>query len=80
MTDYNFTRDASTLNYDIHIDPVALYGYFEHNEYGDYVGGGLWFERDGDVLELVDYDGVVALPDEVKEGLTVNRVVVPSDF
>ena len=40
-------------------------GYFEHDVYGDELGGGLWFEG----KKLVDYDGVYSLPDEVIEGL-----------
>ena len=40
-------------------------GWFEHNEYGDEYGGGLWFEWQGDTAVLVDYDGVAELPGEV---------------
>jgi len=49
------------------------YGFFEHDEYGDGCGGGLWFE-DKELCsgglwfedkELVDYDGVAMLPQEV---------------
>ena len=36
-------------------------GWFEHYIYGEELGGGLWFEG----KELVDYDGVYSLPDEV---------------
>jgi hypothetical protein len=41
-------------------------GWFEHNEYGDECGGGLWFYRN----ELVDYDGICGyLPEEVLDVL-----------
>ena len=40
-------------------------GYFEHHELGDNCGGGLWFDDN----ELVDYDGVYYLPDEVLDVL-----------
>ena len=39
--------------------------YFEHNEYGDECGGGLWF----DGSELDDYDGVGCLPRAVGRAL-----------
>ena len=62
MTGYNFNQDLSTENFTVLVDTDALYGYFEHNEYGDELGGGLWFDLAG---ELVDYDGVYELPKEV---------------
>lgn len=40
-------------------------GYFEHKKWGDEYGGGLWFED----KQLVDYDGVADLPDEVWDKL-----------
>lgn len=43
----------------------ATRGYFEHKELGDNCGGGLWFDQG----ELVDYDGVYHLSDEVLEVL-----------
>jgi hypothetical protein len=61
--DYNFTTRLGTQNYDIGIDPKALYGYFEHNELGEDSGGGLWFDKH---FNLIDYDGVFQLPSEVK--------------
>lgn len=39
------------------------YGYFEHEEYGEELGGGLWFENN----ELIEFDGVMLLPDEVAD-------------
>jgi len=38
-------------------------GYFEHDDLGE--GGGLWFTD----WELVDYDGVYELPEEVEEAI-----------
>lgn len=64
--EYRFTTIIGTQNYDIRIDPKALYGYFEHNELGDESGGGLWFDKQ---FNLIDYDGVYFLPSEVKNVL-----------
>jgi hypothetical protein len=36
------------------INPWDDFGYFEHEDYGDEWGGGLWFEG----KNLIDYDGV----------------------
>jgi len=42
------------------------HGWFEHNEYGDEFGGGLWFKDD----VLVDYDGIGGyLPTEILDAL-----------
>lgn len=42
------------------------HGWFEHNDYGDEYGGGLWFQDD----ELVDYDGIAGyLPEEILDAL-----------
>ena len=42
------------------------HGWFEHNDYGDEYGGGLWF-KDG---VLVDYDGIADyLPAEILDTL-----------
>jgi len=44
-----------------------LRGYFERN--GEAIGG-LWFEQSSDgITELVDYDGVFALPADVVQAL-----------
>lgn len=41
-------------------------GWFEHNDYGDEYGGGLWFKGG----ELVDYDGISDyLPREILDAL-----------
>jgi hypothetical protein len=63
MSKYNFTTKIGTQNYTIEIDPKSLYGYFEHDTLGDESGGGLWFDKN---FQLIDYDGVFFLPSEVK--------------
>lgn len=40
-------------------------GWFEHDIYGDEVGGSLIFERTENGIELTDFDGVMILPIEV---------------
>lgn len=58
---------ATLKNYTISttdVDSSQLY--FEHNRLGDESSGGMWFEG----KELVDYDGVFALPKSVVEYLT----------
>lgn len=57
----------TTDNFDIEVDlgDYREYGWFEHHEYGDECGGGLWF----DGTELIDYDGVATLPKEVWDKL-----------
>jgi len=61
----NYDLDISTKDFEIKVDTVKQYGFFEHNELGDQCGGGLWFEGN----ELTDYDGVYALPVQVYEAL-----------
>jgi len=47
-------------------DMPYRYGWFEHDDYGDEYGGGLWF-KDG---VLVDYDGIGGyLPAEILDTL-----------
>jgi hypothetical protein len=62
---HDFTVVLDTEHFEIRISEGTEYGYFEHNELGDECGGGLWFTGD----ELVDYDGVFALPKEVVDAL-----------
>lgn len=64
---YNFTLKTTVGKFEVQIDPVAMYGYFEHEELGDECGGGLWFDTD---KELLDYDGVYDLPKKVREAIT----------
>jgi hypothetical protein len=81
MSEYNFDRVLQAPNFEIKIDTAAGYGYFEHNELGDNCGGGLWFERlEGGMLSLTDYDGVFALPSEVKATLLLTGFIVDEDF
>ena len=45
------------------------HGWFEHNDYGDEYGGGLWFKDN----VLVDYDGIGGyLPAEILDALEAN--------
>lgn len=64
----NYNLDISTKDFEIKVDTNAGYGYFEHNELGDEVGGGLWFIGN----ELTDYDGVFELPKQVEQALRAN--------
>lgn len=64
--DYNFNIKMGTQNYTIDIDSKAKYGCFEHDTLGDESGGGLWFDKQ---FNLIDYDGVAVLPSEVKNML-----------
>lgn len=64
---YNFTLKAQVGKFDVQIDPVAMYGFFEHEDLGDECGGGLWFDTD---KELLDYDGVFELNADVKTAIT----------
>jgi len=48
-----------TERFEIGIHDDRLRGWFEDNELGDELGGGLWFEADG---TLYDYDGVYMVP------------------
>ena len=62
---YNYNKNIKKGKFEIKVDSQHQYGCFEHDNYGEDLGGGLWFE--GNVL--VDYDGVFELPEEVAEGL-----------
>ena len=64
MASYDFDITLNTLSFEICIDSIAKYGYFEHKDLGDECGGGLWFDDD---FQLKDYDGVAILPTQVKE-------------
>ena len=52
-----FESDPWSVFIDSDGNPVG----FEHHEYGDEYGGGLWFESG----HLTDYDGVYNLPKKV---------------
>lgn len=65
-----------TKNYYGEVVLPRSYGYFEHEEYGDGQGGGLWFAG----KELIDYDGVFSLPLEVVSALRSVGFIVDKDF
>jgi hypothetical protein len=58
------------------INPWDDFGYFEHEDYGDEWGGGLWFEG----KNLIDYDGVYELPSEVIAGIRELGYIVTQEF
>ncbi len=64
--------------YDIRIwvDNDTHRGYFEHQHYGEDLGGVLWFSK----KTLIDYDGVYALPADVIAGIRELGFVVPKAF
>ena len=89
---YNFTitlrpyGDSATLGV-VEIDPVALYGYWEHRDGSE--GGGLWFDRrvfakvghhGAGTLMLTDYDGAFSLPAKVVSALREAGAVVGDEF
>lgn len=89
MAKYHYTIDASVAPYTVKIDPVARYGYFEHDTLGEESGGGLWFEgfnkdaihRNPAPLVLADYDGISSyLPRPVVRGLRAAGCTVGEDF
>jgi hypothetical protein len=73
---YNFTLKKTVGKFEVQIDPVAQYGFFEHEDYGDEYGGGLWFVG----TDLVDYDGVAILPAAVIEACTELGMTVGEEF
>lgn len=75
---YNFTQKAQVRKYEVQIDPLAKYGYFEHEVYGEERGGGLWFEEQDGKLTLTDYDGLWYLPKAVAEAIVqLGHIVEP---
>lgn len=74
--DYAFDKVTRVGKFEVMVDSTAQYGYFEHEDYGDECGGGLWFE-DG---SLVDYDGVACLPLDVATALEQLGFVVDKSF
>ena len=54
--------------FEVIIKPEDNYGYFEHDDYGDEMGGGLWFNK---AKELEDFDGVMVLPVEVADAINL---------
>lgn len=78
--EYNFDKTTISGKFEIKVDTAALYGYFEHEELGDECGGGLWFEKCPEGLELTDYDGVCCLPKRVAIGLRELGFIVEEDM
>jgi len=76
MTQVIYDKKATSEKYEISISSEKQYGYFEHNYFGDELGGGLWFENN----ELVDYDGVYTLSEEVIEKIESLGFVVEDSF
>lgn len=59
----NFDLVCPSTNYDIQIDTARLVGSFEHTSVVDGCSGRLWFAQlENNRLDLVDYDGVFAVP------------------
>lgn len=68
---HRYTQQQRVGKWVAHVSPSTLYGYFEHDEWGE--GGGLWFgpredRRPG--IELIDFDGRSCLPIDVAVALT----------
>lgn len=61
----NYDKKLETKKFTVEISTAEQNGYFEHNVYGDELSGGLWFEDN----ELVDFDGVFALPLQVADAI-----------
>jgi hypothetical protein len=74
---YNFNLTIQVGHYEIKIDTVAKYGYFEHDIDGDERGGGLWFDE---AKNLTDYDGMACLPKRVRDGLRELGFTVDNSF
>jgi hypothetical protein len=61
---YTFNKVKKVGKWEVSIDEESMYGYFEHDDFGE--GGGIWFEKNADgVLEVSDFDGVFQLPNDV---------------
>ena len=73
---YNFTLKTKVGKFEVQIDPEASYGWFEHDELGDECGGGLWFDQ----KDLMDYDGVFELPNDVIAAIKQLGFTVGDEF
>jgi hypothetical protein len=62
----------------VEVEPDTKHGWFEHCLTG--AGGGLWFGDTEDVLSLIDYDGVFALPVEVVTAIRDMGCIVEEDM
>lgn len=79
---YNFTVKRERNDWEVHVDPSRLYGYFEFvgDDENRYVEGGLWFDARNGKLELSDFDGTFSLPRDVAAMLTEAGFVVSEEF
>lgn len=79
---HNYTIDLSTSKWTIQVSPSTNYGYFERNSGPDGgTSGGLWFAiNDEGKRELVDYDGVYALPQQIVKALRDAGYYLDSTF
>jgi len=77
---YNFNIGflVPSGRWEVGVDTAAAYGFFEDQVNG--TGGGLWFERKGYELELIDYDGVEVLPSSIIRGLRERGLIVGEEF
>lgn len=59
--------ETQQITYHIEVNPIKQYGHYEMYNDGTeyYAEGGLWFQSG----ELVDYDGVFALPETIAKQL-----------
>ena len=60
----NYTLTATAGGWTVQIDPIAKYGYCEHETMGE--GGGLWFDAR---KSLQDFDGFGCLPKNVAKAI-----------
>ena len=78
---YHFTlRYTTAKKFNIEIDIVALYGYWEWPDGEE--GGGLWFDdaENGTKLELIDYDGVACIDQSIIDTLRKNGIICDDIF
>lgn len=80
MGDYAFDKQIIVGYYEVKVDTSAMCGYFEHEIYGDELGGGLWFEQTDAGIALIDQDGTPWLPRSVAKGLREMGFIVDKDF
>lgn len=55
-------------------------GWFEHDYYGDEMGGSLTFEKTENGIELTDFDGVMVLPLEVGKVIAQMGYIIDLDL
>lgn len=77
---HDYSMNLDTDKYTIRVSPTTNYGYFEHNKLGDECGGGLWFEPVLMTMELIDFDGVACLPQDVVKALRAAGFILDSTF